>query len=290
MGKRSIETTSSSSKRGKLETIKESDLFDDGLSCPKNDSKQILSKKRRKKSSDKPLQSKKPELKKPRLKESSPQSPNSQLAPSPCDSGISSVGNSPINSFIKSPIPHSNSIQKDVGLDCIKGKEDPRKRKSKEARENLVKLKLNNGTLSNERSKSLNPRMSSDVSNQEFTNKLFDSLLFSLPQFSFSERTSERFGRIRQYLKHQDTCETEPLYASYALRLNDDRDRYDPDTRRSSKQGTNELDVTNSCSSDRNFIIDAKTEKSSNFKLPLTDYKQSTSKSLNHMWIKPKSS
>lgn len=125
MGKRSIESTSNSSKRGKLDTIKESDLFDEGLSCPKNDSKQTnssISKKRRKKSSDKPQQTKKPELKKPRLKESSPQSPSSQLAPSPCDSGISSVGNSPINSFIKSPIPHSNSIQKDVGLESSKAK------------------------------------------------------------------------------------------------------------------------------------------------------------------------
>lgn len=158
---------------------------------------------------------------------------------------------------------------------------------------------MNNGTLSNERSKLLNPRISSDVTNQEFTNKLFDSLLFSLPQFSFSEQTSERFGRIRQYLKYQDSCETEPLYASYALRLNDDRDIY-PDTRRPSKQGK-ELDesqparggsdVSGCCpSQNKNLIIDAKTEKSSNFKLPLTDYKQSTSKSLNHMWIKPKSS
>lgn len=290
MGKRSIDSTSSSSKRGKLETIKESNIFDEGFST-KDDSKQTvstISKKRRKKSSEKPLQNKKPEVKKARLKESSPQSPNSQLAPSPCDSGISSVGNSPINSFIKSPIPHSNSIQKDVGLECVKGKEDPRKRKSKEARENLVKLKLNNGTLSNERanSNSLNPRISSDVTNQEFTNKLFDNLLFSLPEFSFSEQTSERFGRIREALKHGNAYKTDPLYASYAA-FNDDT-RNDPDTRRSSKQG----EMVDDHLSSRGCppTIDNKTDKSSNFKLPLTDYKQSTSKSLNHMWIKPKSS
>lgn len=287
MGKRSIDSDKSSNKKLKLDKLQESKLFDEGLGFSEEKIK-----KKRKKSSEKSPET----LRKRKLKADTPKSPsgnkiaqssssnivhstsNATLAPSPCDSGVSSVGNSPISSFIKSPIPHPNSIQKDVGIDCKDSNEDPRSKKCKikDGTENIIKIKIDNGTLS--RSKLREPPAATSKAYLKTRDSIFTSLLLKLPEFSFSEQTSDRFRRTRQLIKHQNSCETDPLFASYTLNSDEDQKENLLDTNNIAESTTNS--TRNTSIKGCNFLSSSEQKQkkqSSNFKLP-TDYRNSKAK------------